>query len=174
MKLKYTPSADSELITLFANGLAGKDLEKPGKKLTKKIQSDVDVLVIGRRTQYADLSPPTLTNQIHYDVLNDNELFLLYAEILYLAFWLRSCLKNITKVFSVTPEHLFRVKQDNPKISLKDQFKLSISMFGDLIMICEKELQRYKPELSEKDEKAEATDEKIDFYADDANKTEIT
>jgi hypothetical protein len=174
LKLKYTPSAHYELITLFANGLVGKDLEKPGKKLTKKIQSDIDVLVIGRRTQYADLPPPTLTNQIRYEVLNDNELFLLYAEILYLTFWLSSCLKNVAKIFSVTPEHLYRVKQDNPEISLKDQFDSSISMFGTLITICEKELQRYKPELSEKDEKSEAQSETMNFYADAANKTEIT
>jgi hypothetical protein len=164
-----------EFVTLFANGKVQKNLDKPRKKTSKQTQNIVDVLVIGRDIQKQDLPPTTLTNQTRYALLNDNELFLLYAEIIYLTFWLNSCLKDITQIFYISPSHLFKAAQNKSKVSFEEQFKIANAMFAKQIQLCEKELQRFKPSQPDlKDDKAEAKDEQIDFYANAENKRDLT
>ncbi len=162
------PSSRFEIVTLVdQDGKVNKVLDKPSQKKPK--QKPIDILVMGRNIQKQDL-PKALISQNRYALINDNELFLLLADLIYLLFYLNHCLEGLTQIFSTSPSHLFKVDLDNSKVLLQEQFTITQAMVSKGIQIYDQELIQFKSTKQEpRDDKAEAKDEKLEFYADIIN-----
>ena len=162
------PPSKFQTVTLIdQDGEVNKVLDKPSHKKPK--QKPIEILVIGRDIQEQDL-PKALISQNRYTLINDNELFLLYADFIYLLFYLNHCLEDLTQIFSTSPSHLFKVDLDNSKVLLQEQFTITQAMVSKGLQIYDQELIQFKSTKQEpRDDKAEAKDEKLEFYADIIN-----